>query len=229
MRVEMLALGGTLAVLMVTVAMWLMARRIRHGAWTLTRLTHLAPDAQSGWLHVLGAQRTLPEYGDGVDRWVHVLVEPRTGQWHVGGRSVGGDPDFSAAMVTQSLATLQATLGWRPQPTQGGKLHVLVRKPDDVAGAEPTTGLVVAVGPRLREPPTQPCVATLVVDGHPRGTHTFEALADARFFGRILQEARVVVFTYVGAHLGDPQAHLVAFDLDTGTVLFDRVCTIPTA
>jgi hypothetical protein len=230
MSADAMVLQVVLPVLAVMLALWLAAQRAsKSGGLTLTRVTHLACDAKAGWLHVLGARRTSPEYGDAVDHWAHAMVEPRTGRWLFGERSVGGDLDLGAPMVKASLERLEPALGQRPAPVRTGSLRVHVRHEANSAAAAPALGLVIDVSPRVREPATQPCKATLFVDHQARGTHAFEALGDGRFRACVLEEARVVVFTYVGVAWGDPQAHLVAFERDSGAVLFDCVCTHPSA
>ncbi len=224
-RFEAVVIPIVLSVLAVTAAMWVVARRLgRRRGFTFTRITHLAPDAKTGWLHVLGARRSMPEHGDAVDHWAHLMVEPRAARWLCGDSRVGGDLTLGDPTVARSLKRLQSALGWRPQLERGGTLRVQVRREDEATGPLPKTGLVVEVRRRWREPATQPCVATLIVEGRPVGTHAFEALGDSRFTACLLDEARVVVFGYVGVAWGDPEAHLVAFEVDSGVVMFDQAC-----
>ncbi len=228
MSADAMVLPIVLLVLATMIALWLAARRGgKRSGLTLTRVTHLACDAKPGWLHVLGARRTSPQYGDPVDHWAHAMLEPRTGRWLVGDRSVGGDLDLSAPMVKASLERLEPAFGQRPTLKRAGGLRVHVRHAGDAAEASPSTGLVVDVTPRVKETAAQPCKATLYVDRQARGTHAFNAIADARILGCALEDAGVVVFTYVGIAWGEPQAHVVAFDRDSGEVLFDQVCTQP--
>lgn len=211
-----------------------LARRRTPGAGggaTLTRVTHLIPDASGTWMHVFGAQRLMPEYGDSSDVWYHMMVEPRSGRWVAGASAPGPDLDLTSPFVTRSMTQLAETLGFEPQLRPGAKLTLVVEGPRDHAEtvrgpkrAVPTEGVVVVTGPERDARPTRACTATFYHRGQPVGSHAFAAIGGARFVARALGEVRVGFLSYVGMSFTDVTAHLVAFDLDSGAVLFDVPC-----
>lgn len=201
------------------------------GRRTLTRVTHLVPDASGTWLHVFGAERLMPEDGVSSDVWYHLMVEPRSGRWVSGAGAQGPDLKLRSAFVDQSMAGLAPVLGFAPALAKGGELDVTMDGP--TADARPLKPprkqprpirLAISASPPREMRISQACRATLHIDGKAISSHQFAALPECGFEARTLSKCAVGFFSYVGTSFPSIAARLVAIDLNTGAVLFDVPC-----
>lgn len=197
----------------------------------LTRVTHLVPDASGSWMHVFGARRLMPEHGDSSDLWCHMMVEPRTGRWVHGASAPGADLDLDSPFVDRSMAVLATALGFEPRMQKGQRLALVVHEADSDAETVADRrrrvaedGVVVRVGAQRDARATQICTLSLYRAAAVVGTHSVDAIAGAGFVARALVDAHVALVSYVGFAYTEPQARVVASDVDHGTVLFDVPC-----
>lgn len=230
MAIVLASLGAALAL---SVALFLFARRSSRGArrLALTRITHLLPDENDSRVHVFGASRTMPEYGDSVDIWQHVFVDVRRGLFVAGESQIGDDFAVDSPFVKRSLEKVSAQVREKVRPKHGKtSLRVALVRDTETDTARPSKnepprdGLFVRVFRHDSDRASTPHVAQLHIGGTCVGEHTFDAIEGTRIAACWLEGGAIALFGYVGSAWGNPIAHLVAIDAQSRTVLFDRAC-----